>query len=58
MASGFCYRVQKDVNCELTDKDGPHEKLVCDSEKLCGTLGDACPIAHDVMKIRFPRPKK
>ncbi len=58
MATGFCYRVQKDVNCELTKEEGGHEKVICDSEKLCGLVGDGCPITHDILKLPFPRPKK
>lgn len=57
MATGFCYRVQKDVNCQLVKDERENEKVTCDSDKLCGLVGDGCPITHDILKIPFPRKK-
>lgn len=58
MAQGFCYRVQKDVECSLKKDSLGHTRITCDSTKLCGLVADGCPIAHDVAKVPFPRKKK
>jgi hypothetical protein len=57
MATGFCYRVQKDVVCEIVKDDHGTEKVTCDSARLCGLMADGCPITHDILKIPFPRKK-
>ena len=57
MASGFCYRVQKEVVCEVKKVEHGGEKVTCDSTKLCGLVADSCPIVYDILKVRFPRKK-
>lgn len=57
MATGFCYRVQKDVVCEIEKDDQGKSKVACDSTRLCGLMADGCPITHDILKIKFPRKK-
>ena len=58
MAKGFCYRVQKDVNCELQKDSHGRETVTCDSTKLCGLVADGCPITHQILRIPFPRKPK
>ena len=55
MAQGFCYRVQKDVVCELEKGGHGREKVTCDSTKLCGLVADGCPITHQILSLPFPR---
>ena len=58
MAKGFCYRVTKDVECNLEKDSYGQEKVTCDSTNLCGLVADGCPITHDILKLPFPRKRK